>query len=175
MTIGAAVTNMSPIDRLLAIEEIKQLKARYFRCVDTKDWEGLAAVFAPDATFDRRGAANVRDPWTSEWSPPLPADSDIRAGRAAIICMIRDAVEHLHTVHHGHTPEIDVIDEVTARGIWAMEDELHDRGLRLVLRGRGHYHETYARLPTGWVIKSSRISRLALTRSDGTSDAGARP
>jgi hypothetical protein len=24
------------------IEEIKQLKARYFRCMDTKDWDGYA-------------------------------------------------------------------------------------------------------------------------------------
>ena len=34
---------MTTVDELLAIEEIKQLKARYFRCVDTKDWEGFGA------------------------------------------------------------------------------------------------------------------------------------
>ena len=40
---------MDDLERLVAIEEIKQLKARYFRCMDTKDWEGFAEVFAPDA------------------------------------------------------------------------------------------------------------------------------
>ena len=37
------------MNRLLAIEEIKQLKARYFRFLDTKDWAGLTTVFTPDA------------------------------------------------------------------------------------------------------------------------------
>ena len=30
------------------IEAIKQLKARYFRTMDTKDWDGFADVFAPN-------------------------------------------------------------------------------------------------------------------------------
>jgi hypothetical protein len=43
---------MDAIQRLLTIEEIKQLKARYFRCVDARDWEGYRAVFADDVLFD---------------------------------------------------------------------------------------------------------------------------
>ena len=43
---------MTESEQLLAVEEIKQLKARYFRCMDTKDWAGFEAVFAPDATVD---------------------------------------------------------------------------------------------------------------------------
>ena len=46
---------MDGIERLQAIEDIKQLKARYFRCMDTKDWDGFAAVFTPDATMDVSG------------------------------------------------------------------------------------------------------------------------
>ena len=34
------------------VEKIKKLKARYFRCMDTKDWDGFQSVFAPDATMD---------------------------------------------------------------------------------------------------------------------------
>ena len=34
---------MDTVERLDAIEAIKQLKARYFRCMDTKDWDGLRA------------------------------------------------------------------------------------------------------------------------------------
>ena len=48
---------LTEIERLTAIEEIKQLKARYFRCMDTKDWAGLQAVFSDDAEFDMRGEA----------------------------------------------------------------------------------------------------------------------
>ena len=34
------------VDRLAAIEEIKQLKARYFRFIDTKDW-AASAICSP--------------------------------------------------------------------------------------------------------------------------------
>lgn len=37
------------------IEAIRRLKARYFRCLDTKDWAQLEAVFAPDVEIDMRG------------------------------------------------------------------------------------------------------------------------
>ena len=42
---------MTDVEHLLAFEEIKQVKARYFRCMDTKDWEGFARVFAADAVM----------------------------------------------------------------------------------------------------------------------------
>ena len=41
---------MNDIERLLAIEEIKRLKARYFYGIDNKDWElWRREVWAPDA------------------------------------------------------------------------------------------------------------------------------
>ena len=43
---------MQPIDELLAIEAIKRLKARYFRCFDTKDWEGWLDVFTDDVMLE---------------------------------------------------------------------------------------------------------------------------
>ena len=43
---------MTEIEALAAIEQIKQLKARYIRFMDTKDWAGYESVFAPDVVFD---------------------------------------------------------------------------------------------------------------------------
>jgi ketosteroid isomerase-like protein len=40
------------MNKLKEIEEIKQLKSRYFRCLDAKDWPGLAACLTDDVTFD---------------------------------------------------------------------------------------------------------------------------
>jgi SnoaL-like domain len=37
---------------LATIEEIRQVKYRYLRCVDLKLWDELAEVFTPDATVD---------------------------------------------------------------------------------------------------------------------------
>lgn len=47
---------MTDLEQLLAIEAIKHLKARYFYCMDVKDWEGMREVFSADAIFDVRGA-----------------------------------------------------------------------------------------------------------------------
>ena len=46
---------MDPLARIEAVEEIRRLKAAYFRTMDTKDWDGFAAVFAPDAVMDMSG------------------------------------------------------------------------------------------------------------------------
>jgi len=38
------------------VEEIKKLKARYFRGLDTRDWDLYASVFAEDVVVDLRRA-----------------------------------------------------------------------------------------------------------------------
>lgn len=66
------------------------------------------------------------------------------------------------TAHHGHMPEINFVDDDTATGIWAMEDELWwPEGSPIkYLHGYGHYHETYVRTAAGWKISSMTLTRL---------------
>lgn len=158
---------MESVERLEAIEAIRFLKARYFRCVDTKDWAGLGDAFAADAVFDRSYGHTVRDPWSGAWTPPPPPGPLLVHGRAAIVAMVRRAVAEISTVHHGHTAEIAVTGPDTATAIWAMSDELRDRQGRLILAGRGHYEDGYRRTAQGWRIATSRLTRLAILRSDG--------
>jgi len=136
-------------ERLAAVEEIKRLKARYFRCMDTKDWDGFAAVFAPDAEMDMRG----EDP-----------ASGLNHGAQVIADYVRSAVDAVVTVHHGHMPEIEVTSDTTATGIWAMEDKLKwPEGSPISwLHGYGHYHETYERVDGTWRIKTLTLTRLRL-------------
>lgn len=142
---------MDDLERLVAIEEIKQLKARYFRCLDTKDWVGFADVFAPDAVMDMRG--EMRD-GTTEGDGLVTGANDIAE-------FVRGAVDGVSTVHHGHMPEIEITSDTSATGVWAMEDKLWwPEGAPLrAMHGYGHYHEQYVRTDAGW-----RIARLTLTR-----------
>ena len=55
-------------------------------------------------------------------------------------------------------PEIEILSDSEARGIWAMEDIVEFTGRRL--HGFGHYHETYRKDGGQW-----RIARLHLTRT----------
>ena len=145
-------TMLTDIERLTAIEEIKQLKARYFRSMDTKDWAGLTAVFAPDAELDMQGEAADKS----------KAAEGLVKGGETVGAFIRNAVHDLVTVHHGHIPEIEMTSDTTARGIWAMEDVLRwPEGASVkTLHGYGHYHETYRKIDGAWRIQSSRLSRL---------------
>jgi SnoaL-like domain len=127
------------------VEAIKQVKARYFRLMDTKDWDGLAGVFTDDVVMDitSEGMGLVTN--VAEYMPFL-------------IGVLGDVT----TVHHGHMPEIELTSATTARAIWAFEDELWwPEGAPLrYMHGYGHYHETYEKSADGWRIKTMTITRL---------------
>lgn len=149
-----STSRMTDVERLLAIEAIKQLKARYYRCMDTKDWACLEAVFAPDAQARFLGSRG-EDPQSVQ---PV-------VGRAKVAAYIRQAVETLVTVHHGHMPEIEITSPTTGRGIWAMEDRLQSPDGKNLLTGYGHYHETYERIDGAWTIKTLLLTRLRVDRA----------
>jgi len=126
------------------LEAIKQLKARYFRTMDTKDWAGMRPVFADDVVVD-----------TSE------SGGDVVRGADAFMEFLSETLRDVTTVHHGHMPEIEITSASTAQGVWAMEDHLRwpDGG---ELHGFGHYHETYERVGETWRIQSLKLTRLRL-------------
>jgi len=133
-------------DTLADIEEIKQLKARYFRCLDTKDWAGLTTVFTPDAV--------------------LEAEGRVREGREAIVATIAKVLEGVVSVHHGHMPEITITGPDAGTGVWAMFDYLQfPTEPPSELRGYGHYHEEYVREGGVWRIRRLVLTRLRTDRS----------
>lgn len=152
---------MTDLERLIAIEEIKRLKARYFRCIDMKDWDELAMVFAVDAVFDatdarRSGPGNdtLFEKQGAAW---------VNTGRSHIVDFIRRTTEAVSTVHHGHMPEIEVLDKTEARGVWAMEDfnkTIVNGKLLRSLHGFGHYWDSYECVGGIWFIKTSRLTRI---------------
>jgi SnoaL-like domain len=147
---------MNDIERLLAIEDISQLKARYFRAIDTKDWELLRSCFADDVTVDFTAAGATELRTAIGLDPVTGADAAV----AWIASVCRPAV----TTHHGHMPEIALQSSDEASGVWAMWDRLEYRspqdGPFRIIDGVGHYHETYRRLDGAWRIATLRLTRL---------------
>ena len=126
------------------IEAIKQLKARYFRTMDVKDWAAYRTVFADDVVID-----------TSEAGGAIWEGGDQFVEQ--LIPILQDCV----TVHQGHTSEIALTSPTTAAGVWAMEDHLQwPNGVSL--NGFGHYHDTYEKVGERWVIKTSKLTRLRM-------------
>jgi len=133
------------IDRLVATEEIKQLKARFMRCVDTKDLACLRdEVFAPGAEIHFKGA-----------------DYDISAvGWTAIERFYQGAFTPTKFgMHHAHTPEI-AVDGDTARGTWYLHDIFVNLEENWTLQGSALYHDTYAKIDGRWRIMYSTYERL---------------
>jgi hypothetical protein len=163
---------LTEIERLIAIEEIKQLKARYFRTLDNKDWEAYQAVYASDAVLDCRHAMYARNTETGEAianGKVIPeseavAESRLTHGAAAIRAEVEGVLRGITTVHHGHMPEIEITSPTTARGVWAMEDVLQGSPGSYVkmVHGYGHYTETYERIGGRWHIKTLILTRLRL-------------
>ena len=150
---------MTLVDELRVIDAVRELKARYFRYLDTKDWEGYATVFSRNATFDMLTGSTV-DP--NDGSSEAAASANfVLEGRDHIVATVRDAVGESHTVHHGHCHEVWVDSPNEARGIIAMVDKItNSRTGECVLEGYGHYHETYRIEDGAWRITDLRLSRL---------------
>ena len=150
---------MNDVSRLVAIEDIKALKARYFRGVDTRDWALLADVMAEDIIVDYRGTAT--DPATGINFAPDATGSTLQ-GRTAVIEGLRKSLDGIVSAHQGYLPEIEILSDTIASGVWAMYDVLRfPPGAPIAeLFGYGHYHETYEKIDGRWRIKTLRLPRL---------------
>ena len=144
---------METASSLMAAQEIRELKARYFECMDGKDWAGFRSVFAEDAIFDMRDGRGQN------------ADPDaVFTGADNIVAFVRQAIDPLRTLHCGQAKRIDVLSPTSAQGLWLMEDRLEvPDGAACPFRrmhGWGHYHETYECIGGQWRIKTLKLSRL---------------
>ncbi len=132
------------------LEAIKQLKARYCRTMDAKDWAGMRAVFTDDVTVDSADSGG-----------------NVVTGADAFLEFLQGVIGPAVTVHHCHMPEIEITSPDTASGVWAMEDMLRwPDGSEL--HGYGHYHETYEKRDGEWRIASTKLTRLRMDFTEGT-------
>ncbi len=130
---------------LAEIEAIKQLKARYFRLLDTKQWDAWREVFSDDFSAVVEGGS-AHEPVR------FASPEEMVAGNRRILATAP-------TVHHGHMPEITLTGADTAAGVWAMMDIVQ---LGKGFRGYGHYHEEYVKRGGRWQIRRLRLTRLAM-------------
>lgn len=152
------MTGMTDLERLLALEDIKLLKARRDRAVDTKDWDTYLALHAPDHESHNDGHGH----WKSA---------------EEMITNVRQLLnEDKISVHHSHTPEITFESPIKAKGIWAMEDNIFWKqgDEEHWLQGFGFYHESYEKRDGKWVFTRRQLKRTHVRTSVGAV-TGAKP
>lgn len=130
---------------------ICELKARYCRLMDTKDWAGYRELFTEDYELDVSQAGGP---------PPI-------RGRENALSLVLSMIEHAITAHQVHTPEIQLNGDA-ATGIWAMQDRVIFPG-GPSLTGYGHYTERYERRNGEWRIAASKLTRLHMDVDSSTS------
>jgi hypothetical protein len=144
--------------RLEDAEAIRTLKHRYFFCCDRKDPVGMRACFADGPVHIDYGAVGTFD----------RADALVKV-YTEIACH-----DHMVEMHHGMNPQIEVVDERTARGKWSLHYFLINTQTRGVTQLAGYYEDEYRKDPGGWKISKTRFvptSTLALDVGEGVAKA----
>jgi ketosteroid isomerase-like protein len=133
---------------LATLEEIRQVKYRYLRCVDTKLWDEIGDTFTEDATVDYG---------TKAAGKPLKL-----AGRDEIVAWFRKNLPpDILTVHAAGQPEIAISESGdTATGIWSFTDTVIATAFKVVIAGAAFYHDRYRKDPDGkWRIEHTGYKR----------------
>lgn len=129
---------------LVHLEELRRLKARYCRYVDTKQWDAWRGVFTENVEFAGLSAAF--------------------ASLDEFISVQKERLAEAVSVHHCHTAELELTGPVAAKGIWAMCDyvEYPWKPERRGFVGYGFYEEEYRLEADGWKISRLRMERLRI-------------
>ena len=131
------------MNELLEIEKIKRLKYKYFRALDTNNWPLLAECLSEDcaARYD-----------SGKYS------YDSRQAILDFLSEFMDGPKRL-TLHQGHHPEIDILNETDATGIWYLQDLVINLDDNTTLRGAGFYEDRYVKMEGQWLIKYTGYER----------------
>jgi len=130
------------ITRLEDIEAIRSLQAKYQRCLDTRDFDGLSQCFAVNAVSSYgNGSMSYR-------------------GRDAIISFLKEAMSlKMPSTHLIHGGEIDVKDAAHASAKWYLEDYLLHQKYKMKLHGAAIYDVDYVKDDGSWRIVSIGYTR----------------
>ncbi|WP_431015334.1 nuclear transport factor 2 family protein [Bradyrhizobium pachyrhizi] len=129
------------------IEEIKRLKSRYCRFIDSRQWDRLRELFT----------AEVR----------LEGFTIIGGNGTTFVDDLARRLKGAITAHQCHTPEIRLTGANSAEGVWAMMDLIewpHPVDLKTFsgatgFYGTGFYEERYHLDDGRWRIAFMRLTR----------------
>ena len=133
------------LQQLSDLEDIRTLKHRYFRGIDTADTTLLETLFTEDIAVDYRGG-NYRVRLT---------------GRADMLEFLANSFHSgAVAMHHGHMPEITLTGANSATGIWYLEDIFINSEARTHTVGSAIYRDIYSREGGRWLIARTEYDRV---------------
>lgn len=135
------------LERLEAIEAIRQVKATYWASLDRCDFAAVRACFADDALIEMEGVPSCD-------------------GADAYVDFVRKAnpTDDTMNLHAGQNPRIAIVDADHATGLWDqwfVGLSIGADGAATLMRLTGVYHDDYERHDGGWLIKAMRFRQTS--------------
>ena len=132
---------LARVERIEAIEEIKALKARYLNACDKQEPEAVRECFVAQGAIvdmDYFGYCDNRDAFVDDVFVP------------------RGCHDYVLDMHHGANPEIEILDEKTAQGVWSLNYRNINTQDHTLTMLSALYHDDYVKTDAGWRIAKSR-------------------
>lgn len=133
------------LQQLSDLEDIRTLKHRYYRGIDTADMSLLADLFTDDIYVDYRGGGYRVNLSGKDNFLEFIANS-FHSGAVAM--------------HHGHMPDITLTGDDTAKGVWYLEDIFIDVESKSHTIGTAIYKDEYRREGGAWKIARTEYDRV---------------
>ena len=133
------------LQQLSDLEDLRTLKHRYFRGIDTADIDLLEPLFTEDVEIDYRGGSY----------------RVMLAGRNNMLEFLANSFHSgVLAMHQAHMPEITLLSADRAEGIWNLEDLfiLLDTGMKT--QGTALYKDQYRKEQGQWKIARSEYDRV---------------
>ena len=135
------------VQRLKDIEELKELKGKYFRCLDSKLWAELETTLSPNiVTSYSDGKLVFHGPKevAGYFAQSMP-DTEV-------------------TLHQGHTPEFEFESDTVAYGHWYLQDNLifgpENQYSGTQIQGSAFYTDKYEKVDGKWYILETGYVRV---------------
>ncbi|MCF8606512.1 nuclear transport factor 2 family protein [Gordonia sp. HY442] len=130
---------------LETVREIEQLKYRYLRAVDTKDWDGLATTLTEDVHTAYGTKMGGRDLSFTD--------------RDAVLAYLRQAMGGSIVTEHRVAHPIIEVDGETAAGSWYLQDRVLVPEYDTMIIGAAFYDDEYRWTDDGWQISKTGYER----------------
>ncbi|WP_026918840.1 nuclear transport factor 2 family protein [Gordonia shandongensis] len=127
------------------IREIEELKYRYLRAVDTRDWTALADTLTEDVVTD--------------YGTSLGGRTLSFTGRDAVIDYLSTAMSGTLIIEHRVDHPILRIDGDSATGSWYLQDRVLVPDHDVMIVGAAFFRDEYRRTDGGWRISATGYDR----------------
>lgn len=133
------------LQQLSDFEDIRTLKHRYFRAIDTANAALLQDLFTEDISVEYRGG---------NYKVALQGKEEM------IDFLLNSFHSDAVAMHHGHMPEITLTSDDTAKGIWYLEDIFIALDRKEFTLGSALYYDDYVRENGTWKIARTEYDRV---------------